>query len=74
MKKYLDTAAPQCEDDPSTTEELAVDEHIKRLYNHDWRTLEEWAKSLDELADMDDEEITKIVDDITKGQESHSDD
>ncbi|MCW5700742.1 MAG: hypothetical protein KIT00_12975 [Rhodospirillales bacterium] len=34
----------------------------KTLYDHDWTTLEEWAKNLDELAELDDHDIEKLLD------------
>jgi hypothetical protein len=33
----------------------------RTLYRHDWATLDEWAKTLDELAELDDDEIESLV-------------
>ena len=31
------------------------------LYRHDWTDVREWVRSVDELADLPDEEITRLV-------------
>ena len=31
------------------------------LYDHQWETLEDWVRKLDQLADLSDEEIGRLV-------------
>ena len=43
------------ESDPDTLD------HIRRVvYRHKWASLEDWVRSLDELADLDDEDIDEV--------------
>lgn len=47
--------------DPNTLDEIS-----RVVYRHKWASLEDWVRSLDELADLDDEDIDE-VERLTKG-------
>ena len=47
--------------DPDT-----IDEIRRVVYRHKWASLEDWVRSLDELADLDDEDIDE-VERLTRG-------
>lgn len=49
------------ETDPDTLDELR-----RAVYRHKWASLEDWVQSLDELAELDDEDIDE-VERLTKG-------
>lgn len=44
-----------------TEESDKMADSIRRVQLHEWKTLEEWIASLDDLCDADDEEIEDIV-------------
>jgi hypothetical protein len=41
--------------DPDTLDEIR-----RVVYRHKWASLEDWVRSLDELADLDDEDIDEV--------------
>jgi len=41
--------------DPDTLDEIR-----RVVYRHKWASLEDWVRSLDELADLDDEDIEQV--------------
>ncbi len=43
-----------------------LDDIHRAVYRHKWASLEDWVRSLDELADLDDDDIEE-VERLTKG-------
>ena len=54
-------AGPRDKPDPET-----LDEIHRVVYRHKWASLEDWVRSLDELADLDDDDIDE-VERLTRG-------
>lgn len=49
-----------------STDPDTLDEIRRVVYRHKWASLEDWVRSLDELADLDDEDIDE-VERLTRG-------
>lgn len=45
-----------------------VQEMVRVLYRHDWTSVEEWASQFNQLANMTDNEVSKLVSEA--GQQS----
>lgn len=50
----------------SKTDPETLDDIRRVVYRHKWASLEDWVRSLDELADLDDDDIEE-VERLTKG-------
>ena len=48
-------AGPRDKCDPETLEEIG-----RVVYRHKWESLDDWVRSLDELADLDDDDIDEV--------------